>query len=134
MEKHHHQNKLPRNEQKKPCFPLFFDHPGRVGKNLRIILLRRTKPKTKKKKNGPKNENPKIGKRYFSPDFLMAPKARVNKRSAGGRFFLKLRRKCFFVTPFLGGPSSQGECTQTILYYENRGFGTLRGSKNRAKI
>ena len=52
----------------------------------------------------------------------------------GGVFFKKLRRRCFFLTPFLGGPISQGECTQTILYYKNRGFGTWRGSKNRAKI
>ena len=38
-------------------------------------------------KNGPKNENAKIGKRYFSPDFLMPPKGRVNKRSGGGGAF-----------------------------------------------
>ena len=40
----------------------------------------------------------------------------------------------FFLTPFLGGPISKAECTQTILYYKNRGFGTFRGSKKWAKI
>ena len=72
---------------KNPCFPLFFGHPGGVGKFLRIIFWCRTKPKRKKYKNGPNNKAPKIGKRYFSPDFLMVQKARVNERSGGGAFF-----------------------------------------------
>ena len=87
MEKHHHQNKLPRNEQKKTLFSPVFWPPRKSGKNFEDNFLVANKTKNKKKKNGPKNENPKIGKRYFSPDFLMAPKARVNKRSGGGHFF-----------------------------------------------
>ena len=120
--------------KKNPCFPLFFGHPGGVGKFLRIIRARQPKPKTKKQKNGPKNKTPKSGKRYFSPDFLMVPKARVNKRSGGGRFFDTARSKTIFFTPFLGGPISKAECTQTILYYKNRGFGTFWGPKKWAKI
>ena len=52
----------------------------------------------------------------------------------GGVFFKKLRRKCFFVTPFLGGPISKAKCMQTILYYKNRGFGTIGGPKKWPKI
>ena len=76
-----------RQAKKNPCFPLFFGHPGRVGTHFEDNFSAANETKNKKKKNGPENENPKIGKRYFSPDFLRAPKARVNKRSGGGRFF-----------------------------------------------
>ena len=107
--KYHHQNKTATKQAKKnPCFPLFFGHPGGVGKFLRIIFARRTKPKRKKQKNGPKNKTPKSGKRYFSPDFLMVPKARVNKRSGGGRFFDTARSKTNFFYPLFWGSNFKG--------------------------
>ena len=83
---------------------------------------------------GQKTKTPKSGKRYFSPDFLTVPKARVNKRSGGGAFFLYSSVEDeFFLSPFFGGPISKAECTQTILYYKNRGFGTFWGPKKWAK-
>ena len=113
-EKHEHKDTTWKNTitktnchetSKKPLFSSFFGHPGRVGKFLRIIFWRRTKPKTK---NRPKNENPKIGKRYFSRDFLMAPKGRVNKRSGGGRFFDTARSKTKFLDPLFWGSNFKG--------------------------
>ena len=97
-----------KTSKKNPRFPLFFGHPGGVGKFLRIIFWWWTKPKRKKLKNGPKNNTPKIGKRYFSPDFLMVPKARVNKRSRGGRFFDTAPSQMFFVYPPFGGSNFKG--------------------------
>ena len=102
------QKKCHKTSKKKPCFPLFFGHPGGVGKFLRIIFWRRTKPKTKKKKNGPKKKNPKIGKRYFSPDFFMAPKGRVNKRSGGGAFFWYSSVEDESFDPLFWGSNFQG--------------------------
>ena len=111
-EKHEHKDTTWKNTitkanchktSKKPLFSLFFGHPGRVGKILRIIFWRRTQPKTKKKKNGPKNENPKIGKRYFSPSFWWLPKQELISGRGGGAFFwYSSVEDEFYWPPFLG--------------------------------
>ena len=116
--KHHHQKNLPRDKQKKTLFFPGFWPPRKSGTNFEDNFSAANKTqKQKKKKNGPLIENAKIGKRYFSPDFLMPPKGRVNKRAGGGGgvFLMQLGRRRSFWTLFFGGPISKVECTQTDM-------------------
>ena len=73
-----------------------------------IIFRGRTNPRTEEKENGPKIENAKNGKHYFSPVFLLSPKGRVNKRAGGGRFFDTGRSSDLFLDPVFWGSIFKG--------------------------
>ena len=113
---------------KKPLFSPVFGHPGGVGKFLRIIFFwRRTKPKTKKQEKWAKKQNPKIGKHCFSPDFLMVPKGRVNKRSGGGRFFDTARSQTNLFDPLFWGSNFKGRVYTNDIILQKIGVSALFG-------
>ena len=83
---------------------------------------------------GQKTKTRKAENATFPLIFWWFQKQELISGPGGGVFLIQLGRRQFFFTPFFGGPISRAECTQTILYYKNRGFGTFWGPKKWAKI
>ena len=111
-----------------PCFPLFFGNPKKRAEIGRIIFRGQTKPRTEKKENGPKIENVKNGKHYFSPDFLMSPKGRVNKRAGGGGFDIA-RSTDLFLDPLFWKSIFKGRVHANDIVLQKKWFQHLLGSQ-----
>ena len=76
MEKHHHQNKLPRNEQKKPLFSPVFLPPRKTGKIFEDTFLAANKTKNKNKEKWAKQRKPENRKTLFFPWFFDGSKGK----------------------------------------------------------
>ena len=87
---------------KNPCFPLFFWQPWKRGRNFVDNFSWANKTKNRKEGKWAKNREREKRKHYFSPDLLMSPKGRVNKRAGGGRFIHTARSTVLFLDPLLG--------------------------------
>ena len=102
-------------QAKKTLFFSVFWPPRKSGTNFEDNFSAANKTKTKNKRNGPKIENAKIGKRYFPLTFLMPPKGRVNKR-AGGWGVDTARSTAKFLDPLFWGSNFKGRaCANDII-------------------
>ena len=81
-----------------------------------------------------KTKTRKAENAIFPLIFWWLQKQELISGPGGGGGFDTARSKTIFFTPFFGGPFSKAECTQTIVYYKSRSFGTFWGPKKWAKI
>ena len=133
--KYHHQNKTATKQAKKTLvFPCFLATPEEWENFWGWFLRGEQNKKEKNRKMGQKTKPRKAENAIFPLIFWWFQQQELISGPGGGRFFDTARRRRIFFTPFFGGPISKAECTQTILYYKNRGFGTFGGPKKWAKI
>ena len=134
MEKYHHQKQTATKQAKKPLFSPVFLPPRRSGKIFEDNSCAATKCKMENTEKWAKKQKPRKAENAIFPlIFWWFKKQELISGPRGGVFLIQLGRRGIFFSTFFGGPISKAECTQTILYYKNSGFGTFWAPKKWAK-